>query len=60
MAFTLDQLAERSMYRRAVEAAIWGIPAVNYDTMYQALLRDADGAPNQIVCRDYWIRRTRL
>ena len=53
MAFTLDQLAERSMYRRAVEAAIWGIPAVNYDTMYQALLRDADGAPNQIV---YWSR----
>lgn len=53
MTFTLEVLAARSMYRRAVEAAIWGIPAVNFDAMYQALLRDAGGAANQIV---YWSR----
>ena len=35
------------------EAAIWGMPAVNYDAMYQALVRDAQGASNQIV---YWSR----
>ena len=47
------QLQERSLYRRAVEAAIWGMPAVNYDAMYQAFTRDAQGASNQIA---YWSR----
>ena len=32
-------LTERTIQRRAVEAAIWGIPAVNYDLMLQALDR---------------------
>ena len=30
------ELAERVIYRRAVEAAIWGMPAVNYERMLQA------------------------
>jgi hypothetical protein len=51
--FTPDQLAERAIHRRAVEAAIWGIPAVNTDLMLQALKRDAKGDINQIV---YWSR----
>ena len=33
--------------------SIWGIPAVNYDLMYQSHVRDAKGAINQIV---YWSR----
>ncbi|OCP35788.1 DUF1254 domain-containing protein [Ensifer sp. LC163] len=48
-----DELAERVVERRALEAVIWGMPAVNYDLMYQAMVRDAKGAPNQIV---YWSR----
>jgi hypothetical protein len=43
-------LAERVVQRRAVEAVIWGMPAVNYDLMYQEMLR-LGGKPNQIV---YW------
>jgi hypothetical protein len=44
--------AELAIHRRAVEAVIWGIPAVNFDLMLQAGI--ANGArPNQIV---YWSR----
>ena len=32
-----DDLARRTIERRAVEAAIWGIPIVNYDLMFQAM-----------------------
>src|SRR6516165_12372886 len=45
-----EELARRAIDRRAVEAAIWGMPAVNYDLMYQALVK-LNGAQNQIV---YW------
>src|SRR4029450_10084184 len=31
--------SRRSIERRAVEAVIWGIPAVNYDLMYQEMLK---------------------
>jgi hypothetical protein len=50
--FTALQLADRMVHRRAVEAVVWGMPAVNFDLMNQAMLR-AKGAPNQIV---YWSR----
>jgi hypothetical protein len=53
MTFTPEQLQERTLHRRAIEAAIWGMPAVNYEMMSQALVRDAKGAPSQIV---YWSR----
>ena len=36
-----EDLARRTVERRAVEAVIWGMPAVNYDLMYQAMLRPA-------------------
>jgi hypothetical protein len=49
---TLD-LAERTVHRRAIEAVIWGMPAVNYDLMYRAMVRDAKGDFNQIT---YWSR----
>src|SRR5882724_5986215 len=51
--FTPSELAERMLHRRAIEAVIWSMPAVNYDLMVQALLRDTKGAVNQIV---YWSR----
>jgi hypothetical protein len=47
------QLAEHTLYRRAVEAVNWGMPAVNYDLMFQAMVRDTNGGFNQIV---YWSR----
>ena len=45
-----EDLARRAVERRAVEAVIWGMPAVNYDRMYQAMLK-LGGGPNRIV---YW------
>src|SRR3954471_6138511 len=50
--FTAKDLAERNLYRRAVEAVIWGMPAVNFELLYQSLTR-AKGDWNQIV---YWSR----
>lgn len=47
-ALTAGELAERTLHRRAVEAAIWGMPVVNTDAMYQAMVRDAKGGVNQI------------
>jgi hypothetical protein len=44
-----DDLARRTIERRAVEAVIWGVPAVNTDLMYRAMVRDAKGSWNQIV-----------
>ena len=51
----VDQLEERAVNRRAIEAVIWGMPAVNYDLMYQAMVRDAKAGAgsNKIV---YWSR----
>jgi hypothetical protein len=51
--FSPAQLAERVVHRRAVEAVIWGMPAVNFDLMYQAMVRDAKAGAgsNKIV---YW------
>jgi hypothetical protein len=37
------------MHRRAVEAAIWGMPMVSVDTMRQALFRDAGAQYNDIL-----------
>jgi hypothetical protein len=51
--YSPDDLAHRTMERRAVEAVIWGMPAVNTDLMYQAMVRETKGAFNQIV---YWSR----
>ena len=50
---TPDQLARNALYRRAIEAIIWGMPAVNTDLMYQATAREVGGSWNQIV---YWSR----
>jgi hypothetical protein len=51
--YTSAQLAERTLHRRAVEAVIWGVPAVNFDLMYQAMVRDAKaGADSNKIA--YW------
>ena len=48
-----DDLARRIIERRAVEAVIWGMPAVNTDLMLQEMLTKTGGRVNQIV---YWSR----
>jgi len=50
--FTPAQLRERTLHRRAVEAVIWGMPAVNFERMLQAAVA-AKAGPNQVV---YWSR----
>lgn len=48
--FSAAELNERAVHRRAVEAVLWGMPAVNYERMLQAAI--ANGAKaNQVV---YW------
>lgn len=43
------QLQERTYERRAVEAAIWGMPLVSFDSMRQAYYRDAGAKNNDIL-----------
>jgi hypothetical protein len=50
--FTHDQLAERSLHSRAVEAVIWGMPAVNAQLMFDEV-KQVGSDFNQIV---YWSR----
>lgn len=38
--FSSAELAERTLHRHVVEAAIWGMPLVNTDAMRQAYFRD--------------------
>src|SRR6478672_4979185 len=45
-----DDLNSRLIHRRAVEAVIWGMSAVNTDLMYREMVK-LGGKPNQIV---YW------
>jgi hypothetical protein len=47
---TVEDISRRAVERRAVEAVIWGMPAVNTELMYQAMAK-LGGKPNQIV---YW------
>jgi len=51
--YTADDLADRAIERRAVEAAIWGMPAVNYYLMYQEMVNKVGGGFNQVL---YWSR----
>jgi hypothetical protein len=43
-----EDLANREIHRRAVEAVIWGMPAVNFELLVQAMVQ-AKGSWNQIV-----------
>jgi hypothetical protein len=46
-----DALARRMLERRAIEAVIWGMPAVNYQLMYEEMARKVDGRFNPVL---YW------
>jgi hypothetical protein len=48
-----NDLARRAVERRAVEAVIWRMPAVNTDLMRQEMLTKTAGKVNQII---YWGR----
>ena len=51
--FSTTDIARRAIERRAVEAVIWGMPAVNYHLMYQEMVRKTKGGFNQVL---YWSR----
>jgi hypothetical protein len=51
--YSPEELANRAIERRAVEAVIWGMPAVNYDLMLQEMLRKTPAKQNEVV---YWSR----
>jgi hypothetical protein len=48
-----ENVADRMIESRAAEAAIWGMPAVNYDLMRQEMLTKTAGKENQVI---YWGR----
>jgi hypothetical protein len=48
-----EDLNRRSIERRAVEAVIWGMPAVNTDLMLQEMLTKTSSKVNQVI---YWGR----
>lgn len=48
-----DDFARRAVSRRAVEAVIWGMPAVNYDLMRQTMLGVTAAKENDIL---FWSR----
>jgi hypothetical protein len=48
--FSPEELARRAVERRAVEAVIWGMPAVNTELMYDEMIK-AGGKPGEII---YW------
>jgi hypothetical protein len=47
-----EELARRTVERRAIEAVIWGMPAVNFELMFQAMVQ-SKGDWNQLV---FWSR----
>lgn len=47
--FSAEELTHRAVERWAVEAAIWGMPAVNTDLMRQEMLRKDQGKVNHIL-----------
>ncbi len=47
-AFSSEELTQRTIERRGVEAAIWAMPIVNSDAMRQAHFRDAKAAYGDI------------
>jgi hypothetical protein len=49
-AFKPASIQEHILFSRAVEAVIWGMPAVNFELLWQATIQAKSGA-NEIV---YW------
>lgn len=51
MSLTAAEMTERKLHRRAVEAALWGMPLVSFDAIRQAYFHDASATYNDII---YW------
>jgi hypothetical protein len=51
---TPEELASRTIYRRAVDAVIWGLPVVGEDSVKQAAFRDGKANYN-----GNWLQRYR-
>jgi hypothetical protein len=47
--FSSNELQSRLVARRAVDAVIWGVPAVSLDMMRQAYFRDAKASYNDLI-----------
>ena len=50
--YSAEEIKQRAIQRRAVEAVIWGMPAVNFERMLQEGIRNG-AKPNQVV---FWSR----
>ena len=50
---SFPEVERQLQQHRAIEAMIWGMPAVNLDLMYQAMLRETKARDNQML---YWSR----
>jgi hypothetical protein len=50
---TARQVFDQEIERNAVQAAVWGIPVVNYDLMRQEMLEKTPGKVGQVI---YWGR----
>lgn len=48
---TPDDAKSPAVVRRAIEAVVWGMPAVNYDLMLQEMLTETEGEVNHVL---YW------
>ena len=48
--YSPEELARRAQERRAVEAVVWGMPAVNTELMFDEMVK-AGGKPGQVI---YW------
>ena len=46
------EIADRALHRRAIEAVIWGVPAVNFEMMRRQMVK-LGGSANQVV---FWSR----
>ena len=47
--FSWQELTQRTVHRRAVDAVIWGQPIVSFDAMRQAYLRDGKANYNDVI-----------
>ncbi len=45
----ITEIKEKMFYSRALEAAIWGMPLMNFDAMRQGYLRDAGAQYNDVI-----------
>ncbi|MBB3539772.1 MULTISPECIES: DUF1254 domain-containing protein [unclassified Rhizobium] len=50
---TTQQVFDREIERKAVQAVVWGMPVVNYDLMRQEMLAKTPGKVGQVI---YWGR----